>query len=345
MRVGDVFIEGIGIYLPERKNAATAVDEGVYSAEDFAANEIDEVPIAGDMAPVDMAVHAVRHAFDRSGADPADVSFVLYATGFHQGPNGWSPASYIQRNTIGGSAPAVELRGHCTGLFSAVQLAVGQLRAAPENASVLVVGSDNFSGPLVDRWSHLNGMVLGDAAVAVLLSKRPGFARLRSVGVQAVPQLEELHRSGVPIWPPTDLSAQTMDLRARSVHFVEHSPLAKELKDLLVNGQQELNDRTVADAGLGSMSEISWIGHINASRAVVAERLLPLFGFTEERSTYRLGRDLGHVGTGDQVICFDRLIEQQLIKPGETYLMAGVGPGLQFGTAVLEYLSAPPWSA
>ncbi|MFJ9454103.1 ketoacyl-ACP synthase III family protein [Kitasatospora sp. NPDC101447] len=345
MRVGDVFIEGIGIYLPEKKNAATAVDEGVYSAEDFAANEIDEVPIAGDMAPVDMAVHAVRHAFDRSGADPADVSFVLYATGFHQGPNGWSPASYIQRNTIGGSAPAVELRGHCTGLFSAMQLAVGQLRAAPENASVLVVGSDNFSGPLVDRWSHLNGMVLGDAAVAVLLSKRPGFARLRSVGVQAVPQLEELHRSGVPIWPPTDLSAQTMDLRARSVHFVEHSPLAKELKDLLVNGQQELNDRTVADAGLGSMSEISWIGHINASRAVVAERLLPLFGFTEERSTYRLGRDLGHVGTGDQVICLDRLIEQQLIKPGETYLMAGVGPGLQFGTAVLEYLAAPPWSA
>jgi 3-oxoacyl-[acyl-carrier-protein] synthase III len=344
VRVGDVYIKAIGLYLPEVYSAEQAVREGLYSADDHHANELTGLPIAGDMAPFEMAVHAVEQVFERSGQNPATIDLMLYASAFHQGPDGWCAPSYVQRFAVGGSAPAIEIRHGCSGLFSSLHLAVGHLWASAEHSTVLWMGADNSTSPLMDRWSTLSpGMLVGDGASALVLSKEPGFARLLSVDSVAIPELEELHRAGEPLFPPGPVLGRKLDFKARAARWVSSAPEATEMRALLLNGHEKLVERTVQNSGR-KISEMAWISHVHTSRSMLEDRLLPMYGLPLSRSSWDLVRDVGHLGVSDQVVAFERLLKAGRLAPGDLYLMAGVGPGINITTAVFEIVDVPHWA-
>jgi 3-oxoacyl-[acyl-carrier-protein] synthase III len=336
----DLYVKSLGVYLPPPYSAKRAVAEGVLDAAAVADGELTAVRVAGDEPAPELAVRAVRQLFQRCGHAASDVDLILYASMWHQGPDGWGPQSYVQQ-AIGGDALAVEIRHGCTGGFSALQLASAYLRGNPGYQNALLVGAENYGTAMIDRWSAFGkGMLAGDGASALLLSKQPGFAKLVWADSVAVPDLEAIHRSGEPLFPPGATIGRKIDYAYRNRKFQESG--GSEKRYLLCKAYQELYTRWTSATGL-SFDDATYFSYMNTSRSLIEERLLPLIGLPAERTTWEIGRDIGHLGVSDQIVALDRLVLDGRLKPGDHLMMNAVGPGMTVAGAIIEIIDTPSW--
>ncbi|MET8183190.1 ketoacyl-ACP synthase III family protein [Streptomyces sp. NPDC005336] len=345
MRTPDIFIKATGKFLPETVSVEQAIEQGHYSTELVELHELGGVTIAGDTPSPEMALRAAQEAFKRSGHRPEDVDLLLYVNSWHQGPDGWQPQYYVQRHLVGGDALAVNVQHGCNGMFSALELAAGQLQAGERPRSALLVASDNFGTPLVDRW-HLGPFIAADAASAVILTTDPGFARLLAVGSVTVPEGELYHRGAEPLFPPGATIGRILDFESRHDYFREQAQSGGELADVLARVHKqtiEVVQRTLSEAGIG-IGDITRVACMNFSREIVEQRLLEPIGLPMSLSTWESGRMLGHAGPSDQLISFDRLVTTGELGPGDHMLMLGMGPGITISCAVVKVLTPAPWS-
>ncbi|MFI1510530.1 hypothetical protein [Streptomyces sp. NPDC020597] len=221
MKVDNVYLAGIGTCIPERVTIDEAVERGWYDAALRESAGMISVAVAGDTPAPDMAVSAARDALKHSRHDADDIDALIHTPVFHQGPDIWSAPHYILHHTVDRPVPALELRHGCLGMVTSLRFAANLLTADPRSTAVLVTAGDNFSTPNVDRWSVSDNYVLGDGGSAVVVSKRPGFARLLSVGSVSIPEAELLHRGGDPLFPPSVTLGKPLDLDARVAHLRE----------------------------------------------------------------------------------------------------------------------------
>ena len=91
MRLNDIYLRGLGVYLPERVSTATAIAQGLLDAEQAAASGLTGAACAGDTPAPEMALWAARQAVERAAVDPAGMDVLLYADNYHSGPDGWFP--------------------------------------------------------------------------------------------------------------------------------------------------------------------------------------------------------------------------------------------------------------
>src|SRR5262249_54913536 len=155
-----------------------AVNRGLLSAEQARALEFESVAVAGDESAPEMALRAARDALKTSGVAPGDLDALLYANVWYQGPEGWGPQYYLQHHLIADAGLAGEPKQGCNGTSTGMELSVGLLRAEPSRRATIVLASDNFGTPIIQRWQPGTGLViLGDAATATVLTKAPGFAQ------------------------------------------------------------------------------------------------------------------------------------------------------------------------
>src|SRR5258708_5992301 len=163
MRTPDMFIAGLGTFLPETVSVERAVEQGLYPAEDVELHEFAGAAVAGPVPAPEMGLRAAQEAVKRAAQPPDELDLLLYVSTWHQGPDGWLPHSYLQRHLVGGGVPAAELRQGCNGMFSALELAASYLRAEPERQSALLVAGGKYGTPLVDRGRGRSGVLHGDA--------------------------------------------------------------------------------------------------------------------------------------------------------------------------------------
>ena len=341
--VPDVFLKGLGVFLPGTVGVEQAVAEGRYAAEDVELHELAGAAVAGDVPAPEMALWAARQAFSRCGHPPEDVDLLLYADSWHQGPDGWQPQYHLQRHLVGGRPLAVEVRHGCNGMFSALELAAAYL-GRPDRTTALVVAADNFGTPLIDRWAFGPGYIAGDGASAVLLSSESGFARLAAVRTAAVPAAEEVHRSGEPLFPPGPTLGRTLDFSGRAADFNRRAR-GEGGTTVWLQVHQTLLDvvaGVLADAGIDT-DEVTRVAFMNYSREIVEHRGVLALGLPMSRSTWDFGRTVGHLGASDQVVSLDHLLTAGELGPGDHMLLVGVGPGVTVSGAVVEVLDTPPW--
>jgi 3-oxoacyl-[acyl-carrier-protein] synthase III len=337
----DLYVKSLGVYLPPPYTTKRAIAEGVLDAEAAGNGELTAVRVAGDEPAPELAVRAVHQLFQRSGGHAtSDVDLLLYASMWHQGPDGWGPQSYVQQ-AIGGNGLAVEVKHGNTGMFSALELAAGYLRGNSKYHNALLVGADNYGTGMIDRWSSFGpGVLAGDGASALLLSTQPGFAKLVWADSVCVPDLEGMHRSGEPLFPPGATIGRKVDYGYRARKFQENG--GGEKRYLLCKAYQELYTRWTTEAGL-SFEDSTYFSYMNTSRSLIEDRLLPLIGLTAEQTTWEVGRDVGHLGVSDQLVALDRLLADGRLKPGDHFFMNAVGPGMTVAGAILEILEVPSW--
>jgi 3-oxoacyl-[acyl-carrier-protein] synthase III len=107
MRLDDLFVAGIGSWLPPAVDVTEVIANGRYDPEEQAANEYLSITVAGDEAPPEMAVRAGRQALARSGVPSGDIAPLLHASLWYQGidfwpaqreprPRSWHPAGGAQ---------------------------------------------------------------------------------------------------------------------------------------------------------------------------------------------------------------------------------------------------------
>jgi 3-oxoacyl-[acyl-carrier-protein] synthase III len=344
MRVGDMYINSLGTWQPEVHSTEQAVREGRYDAADLAETGLTGVMVAGpDVAPADMAVWAVQDAIARLGGVAPEVDLVLYASSsWPQGPAGWPVPSYVQRRTVGGTAPAWDVQVGCNGGFAALQIACCHLRAAAEHKAVLFAAGDNWSSPKVDRWRSTPGTLLADVASALVLSRTPGFARVLSINMAGVPDLEGMHRGVEPLHPGADELRPVLDLGARVVEFRDSGVAIAEAQILAAKVQAELVDKTLSEAGV-RIEDISRVAYVHCARYMIQQWLLDPLNLPLSRSTWDFGRAIGHSGPSDHIIALDHLLATGQLVPGDRVLLVGLAPGMSLASAVVEIVDRPAW--
>ncbi|MFD5746502.1 ketoacyl-ACP synthase III family protein [Streptomyces sp. NPDC127033] len=344
VKTRDVLISGLGAFLPDRVPIGWAVERGLIDRSAAEEYGITSVAVAGDMPAPEMAVRACRQALERAGRSPSSLSLLLYVSVWYQGPHGWCPQYYVQRHTGAGQATAAEVRQGCMGMFSALELAAAHLMASAEHEAALVTSGDNFTSDLLERWRFSPHFVMGDAGSAVVLSRRTGFARLKSINAITLPEYEAMHRGPGPLFPPGAGLPGKLDYgesKHRWLDGPDRDP-AGPLK--LVAAQDELISRTLDEADI-TMGDISRVAYANGSRERVEGRAMIPLGLPMSLSTWEQGRTVGHIGASDQMVALEQLLLSGELRSGDHFLMLGVGPGLNIACAVIEITETPHWSS
>ncbi|CAL9327165.1 ketoacyl-ACP synthase III family protein [Streptomyces sp. SudanB182_2057] len=345
MNVTGVYLKSIGIHLPPITSIASAVRSGLYPAAEAEVHELTGVAVADGTPAPEMALAAARQAFERVGHPPRDIGLLLYASSWHQGPDGWQPQYLLQRALVGGDVLAVEVRQGCNGMFAALELAAGYLNGDGRSVHALLVAADNFGTPLIDRWRMGPGYVAGDGASALLLTTEPSFARLLAVGSGAVPEAEQMHRGAEPLFPPGPTLARPLDFAARNSEYKRQAIADGTGTAALIRIHQQtltVVERTLAEAGL-DIGDVARVAYMNYSREIVEQRCMAALGLAMSRSTWEFGRTVGHLGASDQVVSLNHLLERGELKPGDVMLLLGVGPGVTVSCAVVEIAEPVPW--
>ncbi|TDC67358.1 3-oxoacyl-ACP synthase [Micromonospora sp. KC207] len=342
MRTPDLFIGAVGAFVPPTVSVEWAIDRGLYSREQVELHELAGTAIAGDLPAPEMALRAAQQAVKRWGGSPTEFDLLLYASTWHQGPDGWPPHSYLQRHLVGGDLLALEIRQGCNGMFSAFELAASHLQAVPERTSALLVAADNYGTPMVDRWRMGPGFIGGDAGSALILTKRPGFARLRSVCTKSVPEAERLHRGDEPLFPPSVLTGRELNFTARiDQQFAARSPASIAMADV-GDHIEEVVGRALAEAEI-EVGDLTRVAFMNFSREIMEQRCLANWGLPMSRSTFDFGRRIGHCGASDPLLALEHLARTGGLGPGDHLLTLGTAPGVVVSCAIVQVIESPTW--
>ncbi|MCZ7431127.1 ketoacyl-ACP synthase III family protein [Streptomyces sp. WMMC1477] len=344
MKTPGIHIAGIGVYLPEIMKAEDAVEAGLYSQEDYEWFGWTGAAVAGDISAPDMAVHAARQAIGRSGR-PDDIDLHIHAHSWPQGPLGWSPHAYVLKHATNRDVPSFLTWQACAGLVGGVELAASYLLASPDRSGALLTGADNSGRPDFNRWEFgLQNGVIGDAASAVVLSRRGGFARLLSVNSGSTSELEQLYRGNEPIYSPTSAGGQRVDFRERLGAFED------DLDDTVaqvVSRQGELRAelalRSMAEAGIGP-EDVTRVAHVFTGLESYLKTILDPMGVSADKGLLEYGRRFGHLTVNDQIVALHHLVESGTVGPGDHVLVVAHGGGTAITCAVVRIDERPAWA-
>lgn len=330
--------------LGRRESTASAVASGRYSALDNEADGYLAACVADEGPAVEMAVEAARQALGRSGLDSSEFSLVIHACCAHQGLENLAAASYVQSRTVQGSATAVEVNQFSSGGVMAVELAAASLAVRPQPRAALVTTSDRFVPPTYDRYRTDKGTVFGDGAAALVLSRRPGVARLLSTSVIGDASFIELQIGDARWTDAVDPSTWPVDLTRRRKEHLDARGVDVLMRLMVASTrvQQACIDSALADADV-TAEQIAWWVVPNMGTAVVDWDFRRRLGIEESRTTWSWGREVGHLGAGDQLAGLDHLFEAGSVQVGDRVALVGVGQGENYGCAVLEVLQEPQW--
>jgi 3-oxoacyl-[acyl-carrier-protein] synthase III len=338
---GDMFIAGTASHLPPAMNVEQAIAEGLCEERLASVMQVAAVTVSESESGPELAAAAARTALERSGATPAEIDIVLHASIYYQGQGLWAPASYVQRVAVGNRCPAMQIGQVSNGGMAAMELATAYLRADSSRTAALLTSGDRFCQPGFDRWRSDPGTVYADGGTALVLSRRSGFARVRSLATVSRPELEGMHRGTVPFGPVPFSHRDRVDLEACKDEFIGENSKSFAVAHL-VAGQREAIKQALADAGL-DLADIDWfvLPHLGHRRLMAG--YFSKFDIDPARSTWPWSRTVGHLGAGDQFAGFDHLVTSGAAGPGSTCLLIGVGAGFSWSCAVIEVLETPPW--
>src|SRR6266536_1125196 len=255
----------------------------------------------------------------------------------------WAPASYVQRMVGADRCTAIDVRQTSNGGMACLELAVGYLAAAPDRTTALLTTGDRFSLPGIDRWRSDVGTVFADGGTALVLSRRGGFARLTSVVTVAAPDLEQMHRGDDPFAPVAFAHRRPLDVNLTTRAYLS-TVGASYATSRMAEGQHEAVKRALADASL-ELDDIDWFVLPNFGRPRMESNFFRRLDIPVARSTWPWGRNVGHLGAGDQFAGLARLTGTGEVLPGQRCLLAGVGGGFSWSCAVVEVLESPGRSA
>jgi 3-oxoacyl-[acyl-carrier-protein] synthase-3 len=319
-------ITGLGVHVPERVLTNDDLAQIVDTSDEWIRERtgIRERRIAADdEALTDIALPAARQALADAQVDAGDVDLLICAT---VTPDMMFPtASALLADTLGmPKAAAYDLLAGCTGFVYAIAQAYGML-ASGICRRALVVGGDVLSKIL--DWEDRSTLVLfGDGAGAVVMEpvERGGF-----IGFE----LGADGGGGEHLWYPG----------SGSRHFDDPGALLK------MNGREVFKFATrimvySAQQILGecgkSVDDIDvYIPH-QANKRII-DYAVDKLGVPPEKTIVNVDR-YGNTSSGSIPLALADAREEGRLDDGTLILMTGMGAGLTWGSALLEWTNGGP---
>jgi len=316
-----ISITGLGCHVPERvvtnDELATIVDTNDEWIRDRTG--IRERRIAADTeAMSDLSLPACRRALEMAGVEAHEIDLLIVAT---VTPDMAFPATAaILADELGmPHAAAYDLSAGCTGFMYAIAQAYGMLSAGLVSRA-LVVGGDILSRVL--DWTDRSTLVLfGDGAGAVVLEPvdRGGFLGFE-LGADGA--------GGKELLLPG--SGSRLANGASSVLTMNGREVFKFATRVMVSSAEAILDtcgKTVDDVDV-------YVPHQANIRII--DHAVRKLGFPGEKVVVNVDR-YGNTSSGSIPLALADAADDGRLEPGRLVLMTGMGAGLTWGSALIEW--------
>jgi 3-oxoacyl-[acyl-carrier-protein] synthase-3 len=326
---GDVpiSITGLGCRVPERvltnDELATMVDtsdEWIVERTGIRERRI----VAPGQALSDIAIPAARDALAQAGVPGSAIDLIVVAT---VTPDMAFPTtSALLADAIGApEAGAFDLSAGCTGFMYALAQAYGMMASGLAQRA-LVVGGDVLS-PIINWNDRATCILFGDGAGAVVLDRAgDGGFRGFELGADGAGGMHLTLPAGGSRTPAT---AETVAMEKHFVHM-DGREVFKFATRVLVSSAEKL----LAECDV-SVDEIDvYVPHQANIRIMdYAARKL---GIPTERMVVNVDR-YGNTSSGSIPLALADAAAEGRLRPGSTVLMTGMGAGLTWGSALIEW--------
>jgi 3-oxoacyl-[acyl-carrier-protein] synthase-3 len=322
-----VSITGLGAHVPERvltnEELATMVDtsdEWIVTRTGIRERRVAEQ----EEALSDICLPAVREALRQAGVEPESIDLVIVAT---VTPDMIFPATAaILADELGAhDAGAYDLSAGCTGFMYAVAQASAMVAGGLAERA-LVVGGDVLS-KIIDWSDRATCILFGDGAGAVVLERvgEGGFLGFE-LGADGSGGPDLYVPAGGSRVPASEATV------ARGEHFVRMNgrEVFKFATRVLVSSAEKLLD----ECGVAVEDVDVYVPHQANVRIIrhATEKL----GILPERVVINVDR-YGNTSSGSIPLALADAAEEGRVKKGDLVLMTGMGAGLTWGSALLEW--------
>jgi 3-oxoacyl-[acyl-carrier-protein] synthase III len=279
------------------------------------------------LAASDLAADAGTTACKKAGVAPADVDCIIVGTVTGDCPFP-ATATFVQRKMgVRPGACAFDLSAACAGFLYGISIADAFLRAR-QFKNVLVIGVEVLSR--ITDWTDRSTCVLfGDGAGAVLMTATEGGSRgVMSTHLFADGNLAEI------LWQPVGGSREpaTPEGLASRRQYVQMN--GREVYKHAVRNMA-VGAKTALDANHLAPGDVAWVIAHQANLRIlegVSERVgIPMSRFFTNVERY------GNTSSASVPTALDEAIEQGKIRAGDILLLAALGGGLTWASAVLRW--------
>jgi 3-oxoacyl-[acyl-carrier-protein] synthase-3 len=324
---GRVSITGIGTQAPERVMTNDELAQMVDTSDEWIVERtgIRERRVAApDEAMSDLALPASIAALDQAGVEASDLDLIVVAT---VTPDMFFPSTgAILADLLGAKdAAAYDLSAGCTGFVYAIAQAHGMVASGLADYA-LVVGGDVLSR-IVDWTDRSTCVLFGDGAGAVVLQRVPegGFLGF---------ELGADGSGGPQLYIPAGGSRQPASAEsvAARQHFAKMNgrEVFKFATRVLVDSAEKvLNECDV------SVEDVDvYVPH--QANVRIIEHARKKLGIPEARTVVNVDR-FGNTSSGSIPLALGDATADGRLFPGEMVLMTGMGAGLTWGSALIEW--------
>lgn len=316
-----ISITGLGVHVPDRVLSNDDLTKLVDTSDEWILERtgISERRIAAeDEALTDICLPAARRALEMAGVEPASIDLLVVAT---VTPDMAFPSSSaLLADTLGmPDAAAYDLSAGCTGFVYAIAQAHAML-AAGLSKRALVVGGDVLSKIL--DWTDRSTIVLfGDGAGAVVMERvdAGGFLGF---------ELGADGGGGANLWLPGSGSRKFEDpekhvkMNGREVFKFATRVMVSSAEAILGECDKTVED---VDVYVPHQANVRIIDH--------AARKL---GFPQEKTVVNVNR-YGNTSSGSIPLALADAADDGRLEPGKLVLLTGMGAGLTWGSALIEW--------
>ncbi|HSC49315.1 MAG TPA: beta-ketoacyl-ACP synthase III [Gaiellaceae bacterium] len=322
-----ISITGLGCRVPERVMTNDELSTLMDTSDAWIRERtgIRERRIAApDEALSDLCLPACQDALEQAGLEAREIDLIIVAT---VTPDMAFPSTgAILADLLGApDAGAYDLSAGCTGFMYAVAQGYGML-AGGLAKKALVVGGDVLSRIL--DWSDRSTAVLfGDGAGAVVLERVPAGGFLGF-------ELGADGSGGPQLYVPAggSRSPATAETVAEHMHFVKMNgrEVFKFATRVLVSSAQAV----LAECGRSIEDVDVYVPH--QANVRIIEHARQKLGIPEEKTVIDVDR-YGNTSSGSIPLALADAAADGRLRPGELVLMTGMGAGLTWGSALIEW--------
>jgi 3-oxoacyl-[acyl-carrier-protein] synthase-3 len=324
---GRVSITGIGSYAPQRVMKNDELAQIVDTSDEWIVERtgIRERRVAGpDEALSDLALPAAKDALEQAGLQPSAVDLIIVAT---VTPDMFFPSTgAILADQLGAKdAAAYDLSAGCTGFVYALVQAHGMVSSGLVDHA-LVVGGDVLS-KIVDWEDRSTCVLFGDGAGAVVLERVSdgGFLGFE-LGADGSGGPELYMPAGGSRAPAT---AETVAARQHYAKMNGREVFKFATRVLVDSAEKVLDECDVP------VDEIDvYVPH--QANVRIIDHARKKLGIPEERTVVNVDR-FGNTSSGSIPLALGDAESDGRLKEGEMVLMTGMGAGLTWGSALIEW--------
>jgi 3-oxoacyl-[acyl-carrier-protein] synthase III len=318
-----ISITGLGAYVPQRVVTNAELSTIVDTTDEWITERtgIKERRIAApEEALTDLALPAARAALAQSRVEPKDIDLIVSAT---VTPDMMFPtSSALIADELGApDAAAYDLLAGCTGFMYALVQAYGMMAAGLAERA-LVVGGDVLSRIL--DWTDRSTLVLfGDGAGAVVLERVPqrGFLGF---------ELGADGGGGIHLSLPGSGSRKLEDASANGYVHMNGREVFKFATRVLVSSAEAVLER----CGVSVEDVDVYVPH--QANVRILDHAAQKLGIPRERMVVNVDR-YGNTSSGSIPLALAEAQRDGRLTKGDLVLMTGMGAGLTWGSALMEW--------